>query len=176
MVGPIIFIAAWAVMGATAAGHDPTRDAISRLAALGAPTRPAMTAGLVALGAGIALYGFALRPSPTWALPVASGALTLVVAALPLESRYDTAHGVAATLGYATLAAVPVVVGSRYARPVWARMSVATGLVSGALLLASVLVSRDGLYQRMGLTVAQLWVAISALGLLRSPVAARLWR
>ena len=164
-----MFVAAWATLGAGADAYDPTSDAISRLAALGAPTRLAMTAGLVALGAGMALYGVALRPRPAWFLPVANGALTLAVAALPLGGRFDTAHGVAATLGYVTLAAVPVMVGSRLARPLWARLSVATGLVSGLCLLASVLVARDGLYQRIGLTVAQLWVAASALGLLRTP-------
>ena len=159
---------AWAALGASAEGYDPTRDAISRLAALGAPTRPAMTAGLAALGAGMALYGLALRPDPWWPLPVANGLTALAVAVLPLGGSVDTAHGVAATIGYATLAAVPVVVG-RHLRPAWARLSLAAGAVSALCLLASALVARDGLFQRAGLTVAHLWVVVSALGLVRSP-------
>ena len=162
MAGPVAFVTAWAALGARAAGYDPTRDAISRLAALGAPTRPAMTAGLVALGAGMALYGLAVRPDPAWPLPVVNGAVTLAVAALPLGGAYDNAHGVAAGLGYLTLAAVPVAVGRR-------PRSVAFGVVSGVCLLLTVALDRDGLFQRVGLTVAQAWVAVSALALLRSP-------
>ena len=162
------FVSAWGLLGGRADRYDPTRDAISDLAALGAPTRPVMTAGLLALGAGMALYGVALRPGRTWALPVLNGMTVVAVAALPLGGAYDRAHGVAAGLGYATLAAIPVL-GARHLRPVWAGMSVVTGLVSGLCLLASVLVAKDGLFQRLGLTVAHLWVVVSAVGLLRSP-------
>ena len=168
VLGPVGFAAAWAALGATAESYDPTRDAISRLAALGAPTRPAMTAGLVALGAGMALYGLAQRPDPWWPLPVVNGITALAVAALPLGGTLDSAHGAAATLGYVTLAAIPVVAG-RHLRPAWARLSLATGAVSALCLLATALVDREGLFQRLGLTVAHLWVVVSALGLLRSP-------
>ena len=157
------FVTAWAALGAGAGGYDPTRDAISRLAALDAPTRPAMTAGLLALAAGMGLYGVALRPRPVWALPVANGVLTLAVAALPLGGRFDGAHGVAAALGYVTLAAIPAVVGRR-------PLSMAIGLVSALCLVLTVLADdRDGLFQRLGLTVGQAWVAVNALALLRSP-------
>lgn len=163
IAGPVAFVTAWAALGAGAGGYDPTRDAISRLAAIGAPTRPAMTAGLLALAAGMGLYGMALKPRPLWLLPVANGVFTLAVAALPLGGRYDGAHGVAATLGYVTLAAIPAVIGRR-------RLSLAIGLVSGLCLLLTVLADdRDGLFQRLGLTIAQAWVVVSALGLLRSP-------
>ena len=154
---------AWAALGSGAGGYDPTRDAISRLAALGAPTRPAMTAGLLALAAGMGLYGVALRPRPMWLLPVANGVITLAVAALPLGGRFDGAHGGAAALGYVTLAAIPAVVGRR-------PLSIAIGVVSALCLLLTILADdRDGLFQRLGLTVAQAWVVVSALALLRSP-------
>ena len=157
------FVTAWATLGAGAAGYDPTRDAISRLAALGVPTRPAMTAGFVALAAGMTLYGVALRPRPVWILPVANGVMTLGVAALPLGGRFDGAHGVAAVLGYVTLAAIPALVGRR-------PLSVAIGLVSALCLVLTVVAEdRDGLFQRLGLTVAQAWIAVNALALLRSP-------
>jgi hypothetical protein len=90
----VAFVTAWATLGAGAAGYDPTRDAISRLAAYGAPTRVGMTAGLVALGAGMGLYGLALRPRPVWILPVVNGGITLAVAAFALGGNDDTAHGV----------------------------------------------------------------------------------
>ena len=169
MLGPLGFVAAWAVLGATAEGYDPTRDAISRLATLEAPTRPAMTAGLVALGAGMALYGLAIRPDPWWPLPVANGLTALAVAALPLGGTVDNTHGAVATLGYVTLAAIPAVAGRRLPRG-WARLSLATGAASGLCLLVSALVTHDGLFQRLGLTVAHVWVVVSALGLLRSPM------
>lgn len=168
IAGPVAFISAWALLGGRADRYDPTQDAISDLAALGAPSRPAMTAGLLALGAGMTLYGVALRPHRMWVLPVLNGMTAVAVAALPLGGAYDRAHGVAAGLGYLTLAALPVV-GGRHLRPLWARVSVVTGLVSGACLLATVLVPRDGLFQRLGLTVAHVWVVVSAVSLLRSP-------
>lgn len=156
MAGPLVFVAAWALLGARTEGYDPARQAISRLAATGAPTRWAMTAALVALGAGMALYGLALRPRAVWLLPVANGAATLAVAALPLGAGHDTAHGVAAAAGYATLAAIPLAVGGR--RP----LPVAVSVVSAGCLLASVLVPLDGLFQRAGLTLAHAWVVLTA--------------
>jgi hypothetical protein len=159
----VAFVTAWAALGAGAGGYDPTRAPISRLAALGEPTRPAMTAGLLALAAGMGLYGVALRPRPAWLLPVANGALTMAVAALPLGGGNDGAHGVAAALGYVTLAAIPAVVGRR-------RVSIAIGIASALCLLLTVVAGdRDGLFQRLGLTVAQAWVVVSAVRLLRSP-------
>ncbi|HEX2046925.1 MAG TPA: DUF998 domain-containing protein [Acidimicrobiales bacterium] len=161
MLGPIVFVAAWSALGAAAEGYDPTRQAISRLAQLGAATRPAMTAALVVLGAGMVLYGVALPPTRSWALPVANGLTAFAVAALPLGGAVDTAHGAAAAAGYVTLAAIPVVLGGGPSRLV--------GLACAACLLASVLVARDGLFQRLGLTIGHLWVVFSAASLLRSP-------
>ena len=159
MVGPLVFIAAWAILGAGADRYDPTREPISRLAALGAPSRPAMTVALVVLAIGMILYGLALRPDRAWPLPVVNGVVTLAVAALPLGGGYDTAHGVAAALGYVTLAGIPVVVGR-------APTATAVSAVAALCLLASVMGAWDGLFQRLGLTVAQLWVVLSAV---RSP-------
>ncbi len=168
------FAGAWAALGAGTRGYDPTRDAISKLAQLGAPTRPAMTAGLLALSAGMSLYGLARRAGPpqqagpAWLLPVANGLTALAVAALPLGGAVDGAHGWAAGVGYVTLAAIPVV-GARGLPPVAARLSVAAGVVSGLCLLTSMLVDRSGLFQRLGLTVAHAWVVVSAVRLVRSP-------
>lgn len=127
-----------------------------------------MSAGLVALGAGMVLYGLARRPDPWWPLPVANGLSALAVAALPLGGTTDTAHGMVAALGYVTLAAIPVV-SARRLPPAPARWALAAGAVSAACLVASLMVERAGLFQRLGLTVAHAWVVLSAASLLRSP-------
>ena len=161
VVGPLTFVAAWAVLGATAEGYDPVRQAISRLAAVGASTRPAMTLALVVLGAGMVMFGLALRSSPAWPMAVVNGLAAVAVAALPLGDRYDTAHGVAAAMGYVTLAGIPLAMAGER------RLPVLVALASGGCLLASVLVTHDGLFQRMGLTIGHGWIVVSALGLLR---------
>lgn len=166
-----MFVAAWAVLGARSQGYDPTRDAISTLAEVDATTRPMMTAGLIVLGTGMVLYSEGLRRGlggPAWASALANGIATLGVAALPLGSSYDTAHGIAAGLGYATLAAIPVLAAPRSAGP--RRMSTATGIAAGLCLAASVAGDwRGGLLQRLGLTLAQAWVVASAVSLMRDP-------
>ena len=176
MVGPATFVAAWAVLGARSTGYDPTRDAISTLAELDATTRPWMTAGLAVLGTGMVAYSQALRRGlggPGWTAALANGVAALGVAALPLGSTFDTPHGVAAGLGYATLAAIPVLTAPRLAgraRRGWAAASTATGIVSGLCLAASVAGGwRTGLLQRLGLTIAQAWVVASAVSLARAP-------
>jgi hypothetical protein len=56
-----------------------------------------------------------------------------------------------------------VVVGRRRA------VDLAAGAAAGLCLLLTTVVDRDGLFQRLGLTVAQAWIVVNALGLLRSP-------
>jgi hypothetical membrane protein len=164
ILGPAAFVASWSALGATRDGYRPIDDAISRLAEEGAATRPAMTAGLVAFGIGVPLFGLALRracPGPAWAAAVATGVATLGVAAFPLGDGPDTAHAVAAGLGYATLAAVPLLAApsmrgrARY-------VSVAAGAVSALALAATTLGAAPGLWQRIGLTVGDGWIVATA--------------
>ncbi|MDQ6727046.1 MAG: DUF998 domain-containing protein [Actinomycetota bacterium] len=177
IVGPAVFVTAWAVLGARADGYDPTRDAISRLAAIGAGSRPLMTAALVTLGAGMVLYSGALRThlddGSAWVAALANGAFTLAVAAVPLGSGHDVVHGVAAGLGYATLAAIPVLAthGPDRLRPTtaWAAVSTAAGVVSAVCLALTLAGARSGLFQRLGLTAGQAWVVASAVSLARRP-------
>ena len=175
LVGPVVFVADWAILGAARAGYSPVGNPISRLAELGASSRPAMTAGFVVYGIGLLGYGAALRravPGPAWLFAVGTGIAILGVAVFPLGSSTSAVHGVCAVLGYMGLAAIPVAVsrplvatGHRTA----ARLSVVVGAVTGAFLLASTTVgSAHGLTQRMGLTVGDTWVAVSAVILLRS--------
>lgn len=177
VVGPALFVAAWATLGARADRYDPTRDAISRLAALGASSRPTMTAALVGLGAGMILYSAALHDlpdgGPAWAAAVANGGCTLAVAAVPLGSTHDGLHGAVAGLAYATLAAIPLLaapgIGRRRPTGPWAAVSMATGAVTALCLAVTLAGWRSGLFQRLGLTLGQAWVVASALSLARRP-------
>lgn len=178
-MGPVAFVTAWSVLGATASGYSPVDDAISRLAASGTPTRVPMSAGFAVFGAGMALFGVSLRsalPGPAWALAVATGAATMAVAALPLGTPMgDAPHHIAGATGYATLAALPVVAAGSLARQKgqrWARYSRATGALSAACLLASTFGPGHGLFQRAGLTVVDAWVMVTAIAILRQRVPA----
>jgi hypothetical membrane protein len=170
IAGPVAFVSAWVVGGTSRPGYSPVNDAISRLAAVGASTRPLMTAGFVGFGIGVPLYGLALRasvPGPAWTSAVATGLATLGVAAFPLDvsATQDLIHGGFATFGYATLAATPLLA----ARPLAASghrraamASVVIGLASGVCLAATAFGRSHGLYQRVGLTLGDTWLVASA--------------
>jgi hypothetical membrane protein len=179
VVGPAAFIAAWGLLGATRAGYEPTSGYISDLAAIGAPTRPWMTAGLVVYGLGLPLYGLAARAygrRGSGSLAIVTGLSTLGVAAFPLGSGSSQGHVIAAAIGYATLAAIPVVGAVRLARCGrfgWAVLSAAVGLASAAALVVSTKGAHAGLWQRAGLTLSDVWVAGHAIALFRSDPAGR---
>ncbi|MCD9624083.1 DUF998 domain-containing protein [Rhabdothermincola salaria] len=181
LVGPAAFIGAWLVGGAVAgAGYSPVDDAISRLAAVDADTRALMTAGFVVFGVSLPAYGVALGravPGATWAgaAAAATGLATLGVALTPLDcsTLVDQWHAVFAGLGYLTLAATPLLA----ARPLWrrghrllARLGVATGAVSGAALVLTATELPTGVFQRLGLTVTDLWIMVTAAALLTGRV------
>lgn len=160
------FVSAWAVLGTRLPGYDPAEDAVSRLAAVGAPDRWWMTAGFVAFGIGVPLFGLALREvddSPAWITATATGVATLGVAAFPLDGwAGDTAHNVAAGLGYLTLAATPLL--ARPSRSVL--ISRVVGAASLACLALTAVVDRSGLLQRIGLTLGDAWIVIAAAAVL----------
>ncbi len=176
IVGPAAFIAAWVVAGALTTGYSWIDDAISRLAAVGAPARVLMTAGFVCFGVGLPVYAIALRrhlAGRAWIAAVTSGAATLGVALFPLgtSSTIDGAHNAMAASGYLALVAIPLLA----ARPllVARRRAVAVGSLvvaglAGACLAASLVGPAHGLYQRAGLTLVDLWLMTGALAILRS--------
>lgn len=166
IIGPAAFVTAWAVLGARKVGYNPITDHISRLAAAGVPERAAMSAGFVAFGLAVPAYGWALRrslPGPAWTTAVATGLATLGVAAFPLDGPVgDTPHAIAASLGYATLAATPLLAARplhRSGRNSWAAASVVAGVASGICLAATVAGPATGLLQRTGLGIGDLWLA-----------------
>jgi hypothetical membrane protein len=176
VIGPCVFIADWAILGTRAKNYSPVSDAISELARMHAPTRPAMTAGFLIFGAALPTYAVALRrslPGHAWKFAAANGIATLGVAAFSLGTPTSgDIHGTFAGLAYASLAATPIaasVVLHRDGHTALARTSIATGLACAAALVASV-VGPDhvhGLLQRIGLTIGDAWLITSAIAMMR---------
>jgi hypothetical membrane protein len=176
VIGPTVFVADWAVLSAIRPGYSAVKDAISRLAELGASTRPEMTGGFIVYGASLIGHGLALRrqlPGKAWTMAVGTGLATFGVAAFPLGTPLSgTIHAAFAALGYATLAALPIVASKALVtsgHPGLARLSVLTGAATGALLVASAVAGpAHGLTQRLGLTLGDAWVVVSAVAMLRT--------
>jgi hypothetical membrane protein len=163
--GPAAFIATWAALGAGRPGYSPVHDPISRLAAIGAPSRPAMTAGFAAFAVGVGVFVPTLRRRMP-AAGVAAGvtaAASAGIALLPLGGvGGDGPHAAAAGVAYAALAATPLL-GARSlqaaGRTGLARVSTVTAAFVAAALTASVVTPRGvGLAQRLGLTAGDAWI------------------
>jgi hypothetical membrane protein len=175
VIGPTAFIAAWSIAGRALSHYSAIDDAISDLAEIGAPTRPWMTAGFIVFGVGVSAYAVALRdslPRWSWITAAATGLATLGVAAAPLgrSSAGDTLHGVFAGAGYVTLALTPLLAARplrRAGRPRVANLSVAAGSLSGLALLATTVSSANGFFQRLGLTIGDVWIVVTAIEILR---------
>lgn len=172
IVGVVGFVAAWAIGGLTVDDYSMVDDAISQLAAVGSPVRWWMTAGFVAFGVGVTLFAQALRSSlggAAWIAATITALATVGVAATPL-GRFDRAHDVFAAIGYLSLAATPLLASRELRRrgaARAARWSVACGIATAALLVASITVDANGLTQRLGLGITDLWIVAAAMAILR---------
>jgi hypothetical protein len=170
VIGPVGFVAAWATAGAVTSGYSPVEDAVSRLAAIHAPTRGVMTAGFVCFGVAVPVYSLALREAiagRAWMAAMVTGLATLGVAAVPLDvsKTTDLVHGGFASAGYASLALTPLLAAGPLAARGYRRaaaVSRAVGLLTGACLAATVFGSFHGLFQRAGLTLGDLWLVATA--------------
>ncbi len=177
VVGPVVFVADWALLGTIRSHYSPVNDAISRLAETGAPTREAMTAGFIVYGAGLVAYAGSTRsalPPLTRLLVGGTGLATFGLAAFTLDAAgQGNMHALFAGIGYATLAAAPLVAARTWARTPalkpWVWASAATGIVTAAFLIASTFAPAHGLLQRVGLTAGDAWVVATAARALRSP-------
>ncbi len=174
VVGPTAFIGAWALGAAvTNRRYSSIHDAISRLAAIGADSRPMMTAGFVVYGAGVSIFATAVRRTidgPAWISALATGVATLAVAAAPLDhsSTVDSLHALFAGIGYATLAATPVLAARPLARAghqALARLGVGVGGLAAVSLVLSTTGLPTGFFQRLGLTAGDVWIALCGLGI-----------
>jgi len=111
VIGPAVFIGAWTISAAiTTREYSTIDDAISGLAAVGADSRPLMTAGFIGFGVAVPVYAAVLRRvvgGAAWLTATATGIATLAVSATPLDrsTTTDTWHAVFAGIGYVTLAA-----------------------------------------------------------------------
>ena len=168
----MVFVGAWILAGAATPQSSVVDGAISDLAAVGASTRVVMTVGFVVFGVGLIAFGLALRAAlhgRAWVAAIAVGASTLGVAATPLGgSSGDTVHAIFAGLGYAAIVALPLLAAPALAtirRRSWARVSWITATVSAVCLIASTLGPAHGLWQRLGLSVGDAWIVITALGI-----------
>ena len=92
------------------------------------------------------------------------------MAATPLEhsATVDTWHGVVAGIGYVTLAATPLLA----ARPLLQhghRALAAAGIVAGTVSTIALALTTTslptGLFQRLGLTATDIWVATSGIAI-----------
>lgn len=181
VAAPVAFIGGWVIGGARTPDYSPINDAISRIAAVGAPNRDLMTTAFVAYGASVIVGSTALRTSPLrrcWSLAAVNGAATIAVAALPLghSAAMDTWHGVAAGVGYVSIAALQLA----SAKPLRetghdraAALAVAGGAVTGAALVATTVTDANGFFQRLGLTVGDVWLVATGIALFRAGRAAR---
>ena len=176
--GPVAFIAAWAVAGARQTGYSTAEDPISRLAAVGASTRPLMTAGLLMYAAGLAGYAAAAADDDIdelgwWPAALVCAAATAGVAATPLEGDLGgLPHAATAITGYASLAAIPATAAVRLrraGRSGLSRVATVTAAASAACLTVSVAMDPvTGAWQRAGLTIGDAWlIATGAFAALR---------
>jgi hypothetical membrane protein len=176
VVGPVVFVAAWALSGATTSGYSNVDGAISDLAAVGASTHVAMTVSFVVFGVGVIAFGFALREAldgAAWIAAVVTGVCTIGVAATPLHGwSGDTAHGAFAVTGYAAIVAIPLLAApplGAAGHRVWARASVVAAVVAAACLVATGNGAAHGLWQRLGLTIADAWIVAAAVCIVTRP-------
>lgn len=185
VIGPASFVGGWAVAGATRPGYSALREAISQLARVGAPHRVLMTAAFVSFGVAVPVFAPVLADSldagkALTASVSLAGLATLGVAAVPLSASgagvADVVHGTLATLGYLGMALSPMLGAAalyrRGARGA-AGVSAVIGVVSAASLATTTFASDVGLFQRLGLGVVDVWLAVAAISILRDESAKR---
>lgn len=183
IAAPASFVGAWVLGGLMKDDYDPLVDAISRLAAEGASTRPLMTAGFVGFGVLMPVWARALgqrleSPALRWVVTTA-GVATLGVALTPLtregETTQDALHAVVAGIGYVAMTATPLLAAPLLRRRGMngaAAASLLVGAVSASALVGTLVVGEDGQVgsgglQRLGLTVVDLWHVVTAGAVLR---------
>jgi hypothetical protein len=194
VLAPVVYVATWAVLGATRPGYDPVRQAISELGEQGASTAPAMSLGFVVFG----LLGLPFAAALRRTLPV-GGRLARVVAATaalcglatigaavlpcspgcpgPGATATDTGHAVVAVVGYLALMGTPLLVwlalrrtdSSGWRR--FGRWSLTAGALGSALMLGWALGwfgDAGGAAQRGFNTLADAWWATAGVAVIRT--------
>ena len=132
-----------------------------------------MTSGFVCFGVAVPLFAIDLRrsvPGRAWVAAIVTGLATLGVAAFPLHvsTTVDRLHGTFAAIGYVSLALVPLLAARPLARQghrAAANGSIAIAAISGLCLALTPVAGANGLFQRAGLTVVDLWLVGAAIAL-----------
>lgn len=176
IVGPALFLVAWATAGTRTQGYSLVEQAISELAGVHAPTRWLMSAGFACFGVAVLAFSVALRETlggRAWLACAVTGAATLGAGAFALDASptIDLVHVAFAGIGYVSLALAPMLAAQPLAARGHRRAAIASRLVGalvGACLLATALVSADGLLQRTGLTLGHAWLAACAVAIIRA--------
>lgn len=167
ILGPVCFITGWTTAGALTPGYSPLHQPISELAQIGAPYRALMTVAFIIFGIAMLVFARPLADQLGGAVPVliavvVAGVTAFGVAAFPLgRSRGgDLAHGAWAVTGYLALALSPLLAAFAIRRKGSATAaigSVVAGAAAGVSLAATTLSTYVGLFQRLGLTIVDLW-------------------
>ncbi len=175
VVGPLAFAGAWLIGSLKTSGYSMANDAISRLAAVGADTRALMTAGFISFTVCVLTFSFSLRaalPGGAWIAAASTAIATLGVAAFPLDhsATVDALHGLSATIGYVTLAATSLLA-SRQLKAQGdhraAKVSALAGTATALCLAATILGPADGLFQRLGVSIGDLWIVAASVRMMR---------
>ena len=171
IAGVATFILCWSILGTITEDYSPISDAISRLAEQGAPYRGFMTMGMVAFGVGAIAFALTLGGPGGIALAVA-GFGSFEVAMFPCTEgcpgpgvATDTAHTVAAAVHYVALVATPLFIRKHNG----IQVAIAAAI---PLALHGLGVGPNGLLQRTGLTILDVWLVILALDYMRGEVSA----
>jgi hypothetical membrane protein len=187
VIGPSAFTAAWIISSLLQRGYALTQVQISGLAAPGARDSWIMTAGFLALGASLIVFGAALRrrlgasgpPGPGPLLIQVAGLLTLALALLRRdhmlltagpESWHNRAHNLVSAVLYLLLIAVPLTLAWRLkAEPGWRAIAgplTIAGLAAAVILVLFVSGAAtpwDGTLQRIGVGIPLAGLVVVAL-------------
>ncbi len=191
---PVVFSLAIVILSAQRPGYDHARHAISALGELGAPQAVLFNAlGFVPTGVLFVAFALGLRrslgPHVSWAGPALVGVAGLgyigagIFSCDPgcprgVGSLSNLMHGVFSVSAFAAHALAPLVVARALSVGRWQgyrRFSATVGVVAVVvLLLGPAFLAWLGLWQRVFLGLAYLWIEVTAFQLWRMPSSATL--
>ena len=177
IVGPAFFIASWIASGLLRDGYDPVSQSISELAAIDTPDRWIVTSGMIVFGLSAIVFGGRMRHQlgrRAGAAMAIAGFASLGVAAFPCSSGCpgaessgtDMGHLVMAAIHYVAFTSVPFLAARGDGSFVIAARSLAA-LAAVALIAQAAGIGPNGLMQRLGLTLNDVWMIGMALVAMR---------
>lgn len=188
VVGVVWYVGSWLVAGVLIDGLDPLHDSISATFSVGTPMLPLRIMQVALVGTGLLMVVFAVvlargLPGRGDGGPVAvtvSGVATAVLPALPCAvpdpvsgvGGCGASHVTVAAVSYLAIVAAPLLVAHRVrghapglAR--WSRVLGTIALVGFAGRYLGIVEPLPGLQQRVFNTVADAWLAVVAVWLMR---------